>query len=48
MAGHSVVDLVNGSFFFTNPGDKIVAFGETTNTMEMLVSVEEFFDPHRG
>ena len=48
MAGHSVVDLVNGNFFFTNSGDKIVAFGETTNTMEVLVSVEEFFDPHRG
>jgi hypothetical protein len=48
MAGHSVVDLVDGNFFFTNPGDKIVAFGETTNTMEILVSVEEFFDPHRG
>jgi len=48
MSANSVTNLVNNSFFFTNSGDKIVAFGETTNTMEVLVSVEEFFDPHRG
>tara|TARA_R100001086_G_scaffold175289_1_gene96485 strand:+ start:160 stop:525 length:366 start_codon:yes stop_codon:yes gene_type:complete len=48
MSANSVTNLVNNSFFFTNPGDKIVAFGETANTMELFVSVEEFFDPHRG
>jgi len=48
MSGNSVTNLVDGGFFYTHAGDKIVVYGETTNTMEVLVSVEEFFDPHRG
>jgi len=48
MAGHSVINLVNGGYFFTHSGDKILVYSETTNTMEVLVSVEEVFDPNRG
>ena len=28
-------------------GDKIMVYGETTNTMEVIVSVEEYFDPNQ-
>lgn len=48
MAGHSVTNLVNGGYFFTHPGDKIIVYSEATNIMEVLVSVEEVFDPNRG
>ena len=48
MSANSVTNLTNNGSLFTHEGDKIVAFGETTNTMEVLVSVEEFFDPNRG
>ncbi len=47
MAGNSVTNLVNGGYFNLHSGDKIVVFGETTNTMEVIVSVEEYFDPNR-
>jgi hypothetical protein len=47
MAGHSVVNLVNGGYFNLHSGDKIMVYGETANTMEVLVSVEEYFDPNR-
>ena len=47
MAGHSVANLVNGGYFNLHSGDKIMVYGETTNTMEVLVSVEEYFDPNR-
>ena len=47
MAGHSVTNLVNGGYFNLHSGDKITVYGETTNTMEVIVSVEEYFDPNR-
>ena len=47
MAGHSVANLVNGGYFNLHSGDKIMVYGETANTMEVLVSVEEYFDPAR-
>ena len=48
MSANSVTNLANDGALFTHEGDKIVAFGETANTIEVLVSVEEFFDPNRG
>jgi len=48
MAGHSVTNLVNGGYFNLHSGDKIYVYGETTNTMEVLVSVEEYYDPNRS
>jgi hypothetical protein len=49
MAGHSVTNLVNGGYFNLHAGDKIVVYGETTNTMEVLVSMEEYYNPqHKG
>lgn len=48
MPGHSVDNLVNGGFFNLHAGDKIVAYSETTNTMDIMVSVEEYYDPSRN
>lgn len=45
MAGHSVTNLVNGGYFNLHAGDKIVVYGETANTMEVIVSVEEYYNP---
>ena len=47
IAGNSVTNLVNGGYFNLHSGDKIVAYGETANTMEVIVSFEEYFDPNR-
>ena len=47
MAGHSVANLVNGGYFNLHSGDKIMVYGETANTMEVLVSAEEYFDTAR-
>lgn len=48
MAGNSVTNLVNGGFFNLHAGDKILAYGETTNTMDVMISVEEYYDPARN
>jgi hypothetical protein len=45
MPGHSVTNLVNGGYFNLHAGDKIVVYGETANTMEVIVSVEEYYNP---
>lgn len=47
MSGNSIANLVGDAYFNLHAGDKIVVYGETTNTMEVLVSVEEYFDPNR-
>jgi len=49
MAGNSVINLVNGGYFNLHQGDKIVAYAETANTMDILVSFEEYYNPqHKG
>ena len=45
MAGHSVINLVDGCYFNLHAGDKIAVYGETANTMEVIVSVEEYYNP---
>ncbi len=45
MSGHSVINLVNGGYFNLHAGDKIAVYGETANTMEVIVSVEEYYNP---
>ena len=47
MAGNSVANLVNGGYFNLHSGDKIVVYGENANVIEVLVSVEEYYDPNR-
>ena len=48
MSGHSVANLVNGGYFNLHAGDKILVYGETTNTIEVIVSCEEYFNPTHG
>ena len=48
MSGHSVANLVNGGYFNLHAGDKILVYGETANTIEVLVSCEEYFNPTHG
>jgi hypothetical protein len=48
MAGHSVDNLVNGGYFNLHAGDKLLAYGETTNTIDVMVSLEEYYDPARN
>mgnify|MGYP003650648121 CR=1 FL=1 len=49
MAGHSIANLVDGNYFNLHAGDKILVYGESTNTIEVLVSVEEYYNPqHKG
>ena len=45
LSGNSVTNLVNGGYFNLHAGDKIVVYGETANTMEVIVSVEEYYNP---
>ena len=47
MIGNSISNLVGDSYFNLHSGDKIAVYGETANTMEVIVSVEEYFDPNR-
>ena len=47
MAGHSVDNLVNGGYFNLHSGDKIVVYSETADTIEVMVSVEEYYNPQQ-
>ena len=47
IAGNSAVNLFNVAPLHLHAGDKIVMYGETTNTMEALISCRQFFDPNR-
>jgi hypothetical protein len=40
-AGNSLLNLVNGGYFFMHSGDKIVAFSANPTDFEVMVSVEE-------
>jgi len=40
-AGHTLLNLVNGGYFFMHSGDKIVAFSANPTDFEVMVSVEE-------
>ena len=47
MSGHSTHDVLAGNFFTLHQKDKIVAYIESGMTLDMVVSVEEYFDPAR-
>lgn len=48
MAGNSVYDVCQGAYFNLHQGDKIVCYSETANTLDVTISVEEYYDPVRG
>lgn len=48
MAGHSVTNLVNSAYFNLHSGDKLYVYSDTTNVLEVMVSLEEYYDPNRS
>ena len=47
IAGNSAENLFNAAPMYLHAGDMIVMYGETTNTMEALISVRQFYNPNR-
>ena len=47
MSGNSTHDVVSGNFFTLHQKDKIVSYIESGMTLDVTVSVEEYFDPAR-
>lgn len=48
MDGHSVVDLTGQTFFHLHQNDKIVVYKQSGMTLDVVVSIEEFYNPLRG
>ena len=48
MAGNSSHDIVSGNFFTLHQKDKIVSYIESGMTLDVTISVEEYFDPARA
>lgn len=47
MAAHSFVNVLSGNVFSLHQRDKIVAFTDTANNFDIVISVDEYFDPVR-
>ena len=47
MAGNSVHDVVSGNELALHQGDKIVAYIEAGMTLDVVISVQEYYDPAR-
>jgi len=47
MSGNTVHDVVAGNDLALHQGDKIVAFIEAGMTLDIVVSVQEYYDPAR-
>lgn len=48
MAGNSVYDVCQGAYFNLHQGDKLVCYTETAGSLDVTISVEEYYDPVRG
>ena len=48
MAGNSVLDLTGQTYFHLHQNDKIVVYKESGMTLDVVVSIEEFYNPLRG
>tara|TARA_R100001509_G_C4712233_1_gene163737 strand:+ start:162 stop:533 length:372 start_codon:yes stop_codon:yes gene_type:complete len=47
MSGHTAHDVVSGNELALHQGDKIVAFIEAGMTLDVVISVQEYYDPAR-
>ena len=47
IAGNSAENVFGNGVLHLHSGDKIVAYSETTNTIEALISCKEFYSPNR-
>jgi hypothetical protein len=45
MGASASFNLVNGGFFYLHSGDKVVCSTDTSGNFDVMISVEEFFDP---
>ena len=45
MASDDAYNIVNGGFFYMHAGDKVVCYTDTSGNFDVMISVEEFFDP---
>jgi hypothetical protein len=48
MGAHTATDLVSGSQLYMHQGDKLVGYIEATMSLDVTVSLEEYYDPLRG
>ena len=48
LAGHSVHDTISGNELSLHQGDKIVAYAEAGTTLDVTISVQEYYDPARN
>jgi len=47
MSEHSSFNILNGTVFSLHQKDKIVAYTDSANNFDIVVSVDEYFDPAR-
>jgi hypothetical protein len=47
MSAHSSFNILNGTVFSLHQKDKIVAYTDSANNFDIVVSVDEYFDPAR-
>ena len=48
MGANTAVDLVSGSQLYMHQGDKLLGYIEATMSLDVTVSLEEYYDPLRG
>lgn len=48
MSGHTTHDVISGNFMALHQKDKVVAYIESGMTLDVTISVEEYFDPARA
>jgi len=46
IAANSTYNVLNSGVLHLHSGDKLVLYGETTNTIEATISVKEYFNPN--
>lgn len=47
MGAHTAYNVLSGNVFSLHQRDKIVAFTDTANNFDIVISVDEYFDPVR-
>ena len=48
MGANTATDLVSGSQLYMHQGDKLLGYIEATMSLDVTISLEEYYDPLRG
>jgi len=48
MSANTATDLVSGSQLYMHQGDKLLGYIEATMSLDVTISLEEYYDPLRG